>query len=127
MTDAVGEKALNGEWERISNKCFEIQEDMVMTFEGRSCNLADAEGNPIPNGNLGPTDGLTKREVKAGYRCYVMRASVKFEKKNQTLLQAQTVCDRYASSFVLLDPQFARLDSRSELFGQFLDHLTSHK
>ncbi|KAH1799168.1 hypothetical protein KXX35_004487, partial [Aspergillus fumigatus] len=33
MTSVVGQKALNGEWERISNKCFEIQEDMIMTFE----------------------------------------------------------------------------------------------
>lgn len=31
------------------SKCFEIQEDMVMGFEGRSCNITDSEGNPIPN------------------------------------------------------------------------------
>ncbi|PGG95017.1 hypothetical protein AJ80_10046 [Polytolypa hystricis UAMH7299] len=80
MSD-VGEKALNGEWEKISNKCFEIKESMVMTFEGRSCNIADAEGKAIPNGNLGLADGQTTREVEAGYRCYVIRARVKFEKK----------------------------------------------
>lgn len=80
MTHAVGQKALNGEWEKISNKCFEIQEDMVMSFNGQSCNIADSEGQPIPNGSLGPTDGETTRDVKTGYRCYVMRAMVKFEK-----------------------------------------------
>lgn len=85
MTDAVGEKALNGEWEKISNKCFEIKEDMIMTFEGRSCNITDGEGSLIPNGSLGPADGQTAREVKAGYRCYVMRALVKFEKSGQDI------------------------------------------
>lgn len=81
MPNAVGELALSGEWEKISNNRFEIQEDMVMTFEGRSCNIVDAEGNPIPDGCLGPSDGQVTREVKVGYRCYVMRAWVKFEKK----------------------------------------------
>jgi hypothetical protein len=80
MTDVVGQKALNGEWERISNKCFEIQEDMVMSFEGQSCNIADSEGKPVPNGSLGIADGRVLRDVKTGYRCYIMRANVKFEK-----------------------------------------------
>ncbi|KAM5439832.1 hypothetical protein MferCBS31731_004243 [Microsporum ferrugineum] len=80
MSNVVGEKALKGEWEKISNKCFEIQEDMVMTFDGRSCNIADSDGNFVPGGNLGPMDGQVMRTVEAGYRCYIMRAMVKFEK-----------------------------------------------
>jgi hypothetical protein len=81
MPDAVGDKALKGESEWISNKCFEVEESMIMTFEGRSCNITDKEGNPIPNGKLGPEHGETTREVLAGYRCYVIRAQVKFERK----------------------------------------------
>lgn len=83
MSDAVGEKALNGEWEWISIKCFEIQEGMVMGFEGRSCNITDSEGNPISNGTFGPDDGRVEKEVSAGFRCYIMRALVKFAKQGQ--------------------------------------------
>lgn len=84
MSDTMGEKALNGEWEKISIKCFEIQEDMIMGFEGRSCNITDSEGNPIPNGTYGPDDGLVEgKEVPAGSRCYIMRAHVRFERKQQ--------------------------------------------
>ncbi|CRG82839.1 hypothetical protein PISL3812_00185 [Talaromyces islandicus] len=60
----VGEKALSGEWVRISVKCFEITDRMIMSFEGRSCNIADGEGKLIPNGKLGPEDGQTTREVE---------------------------------------------------------------
>jgi hypothetical protein len=83
MSNAVGEQALNGEWERISNKCFEIQEDMIMEFEGRSCNITDSEGNPVPGATFGPDDGLIEKEVLAGFRCYIMRARVKFKKKEK--------------------------------------------
>lgn len=83
MTDAVGEKALRGEWEKISNKCFEIQNDMVMCFKGDSCNIVDGEGNLIPHGCIGSTVEETEREVKPGYRCYIMRAMVKFKEKSQ--------------------------------------------
>lgn len=81
MSVAVGEKALSGEWETISNKCFEIQEDLIMEFEGRSCNITDSEGNPIPDGQFGP--GKAKKEVLAGFRCYIMKAVVKFERKER--------------------------------------------
>lgn len=83
MSDAVGEKALSGEWETISNNCFEIQDDMIMEFEGRSCNITDSEGNPIPDGQFGPDDGRVEKEVLVGYRCYIMRALVRFEKKER--------------------------------------------
>lgn len=81
MSDEVGRKALSGEWEWISNKCIEIKEEMVMEFKGRSCNITNNEGDPIPAGELGPNDGLAERDVLPGYRCYVMRAHVKFGKK----------------------------------------------
>lgn len=80
MSD-VGDKALHGEREWISNHRFEIQEDMVMEFEGASCNIADADGNIVDI--LGPKDGRTERDVHANYRCYVMRAWVKFQRKAQ--------------------------------------------
>lgn len=83
ITTRLGEQALKGEWERIGAKCFEMQEDMVFTFEGVSCNIADSENNLIPGGKLGSSDGEVTRNVLAGYRCYVMRARVKFEKKTK--------------------------------------------
>ena len=80
MSVKRGEKALNGEWEKISALAFEISEDMTMEFQGKSCNIADSEGNLVEN--LGEGHGQVSREVLAGYRCYVMRAWVKFEKKS---------------------------------------------
>jgi len=80
MSGTVGDKALSGEWERISNKCIEIKEDMKMTFEGQSCNIEDGQGNLVHK--LGRDDGLATRDVLAGYLCYVLLARVKFEKKD---------------------------------------------
>ncbi|OJD22501.1 hypothetical protein ACJ73_06144 [Blastomyces percursus] len=78
MATQVGDKALNGEWEEIGARDFHIKEDMTMTFEGRSCNIADCEGKLVEK--LGAGDGQATRKVLAGYRCYIMKASVKFEK-----------------------------------------------
>lgn len=75
----VGNKALNGEREWIMNHKFEIEADMVMEFEGASCNIADIDSTIVDT--LGPEDGKTEREVHRKYRCYVMRAWVKFERK----------------------------------------------
>lgn len=83
MSDTAGEEALGGKSEWISNKCFDIQEDMVMEFKGRSCNITDREGNPIPDGKIGPDDGTVTKKVSAGFRCYIMRAYVKFTKEEQ--------------------------------------------
>lgn len=77
MPTKTGDKALGGEWEDISAYKFEIQEDMKMIFEGRSCNIFDAEGNLIEQ--IGA--GKANREVYSGYRCYVLRAKIKFEKR----------------------------------------------
>jgi hypothetical protein len=76
----VGGKALGGEWEMISNYKFEIQEDMTLLFQGRSCNILDSEGNLIEK--LGEEHGLVERDVCPGHKCYVMKAQVKFQRKN---------------------------------------------
>ena len=80
MGDSVGEKALRGEWEKISIHRFEIVEDMTITFEGLSCNITDSEDKPVHA--LNKEDGNTTKVVLAGYQCYVMKAWVKFEKKS---------------------------------------------
>lgn len=75
----VGDKALNGEWEEIAAYRFEITEDMTMEFQGSSCNIVDGEGKLVEQ--LGSKDGRVSREALTGYRCYVMRSWIKFEKK----------------------------------------------
>lgn len=75
MPRAVGEKALNGEWEEISNYKFQITEDMVLEFEGESCNIIAKDGQVD---SFGEKDGHVKKEVRPGYRCYVMKARVLF-------------------------------------------------
>ncbi len=79
MSAKRGTKAFNGEWEKISALVFEITEDMTMEFQGKSCNIIDSDGNPVEQ--LGEGDGQVARQVLAGYRCYVMRAWVRFERK----------------------------------------------
>jgi len=70
------ERALEGETVEINGHSFEIKEDMTMTFEGRSCNIFDAEGNVVEQ--LGTKDGKVTREVRAGFRCNVMKGKIKF-------------------------------------------------
>lgn len=72
---------LSDEWEKISNKCFEMQENMILTFEDHSCNIVDTENNPISDECLDSSDGQAERKVKIDYRYYVMRVWIKFEKK----------------------------------------------
>jgi hypothetical protein len=79
MAEAVGDKALSGEWERISNKRLEIKENMVMMFEGQSCNITNEEGNLVES--LGLKDGVVTRNLSAGDVCYILLARVKFEKR----------------------------------------------
>lgn len=76
----VGDKALGGEWESISNHKFEVMEEMTLSFQGRSCNILDSEGNIIES--LREKDGLAERHVSYGYQCYVMKAKVKFEQRD---------------------------------------------
>lgn len=74
----VGDTALSGEWEEIKALKFDITDNMTMEFQGASCNIADSQGNLVET--LGAKDGRAQREVLPGYRCYVIRAWVKFEK-----------------------------------------------
>jgi hypothetical protein len=78
---SVVDKALNGEWVEILLKPqkFDIPEDMTMTFEGRSCHIEDSEKNLVES--LGLDDGIATRDVFTGYRCYVTKGRIKFEKK----------------------------------------------
>lgn len=80
MSPKTGEKALKGEGEKISAYAFEISEDMVMEFEGRSCNILDGEGRLIEK--LSTENGRVTREIPCGYRCYIMQAWVQFQKKS---------------------------------------------
>lgn len=79
MASKAGDRALNGDPEDILVHTFDISETMHMTFQGRSCNIYDSNGNHVRT--LGP--GKDEAEVLAGYKCYVMKAEVKFEKKKQ--------------------------------------------
>lgn len=81
MSVKRGDKAFNGEWEKISAKAFDITEDMTMEFQGKSCNIMDSEEKLVEQ--LGEEHGQVSREVLAGYRCYVIRARVKFERKSE--------------------------------------------
>jgi len=81
MSVKRGDKAFNGEWEKISVFVFEITEDKTMEFQGKSCNIIDSDGNLVEQ--LGEGNGQVSRQVLAGYRCYVMRAWVKFERKSE--------------------------------------------
>ncbi len=80
MSTTVGAKAFNGEWEQIGAQYFDIAEDMVMEFQGQSCNIVDSGANLVEK--LGTGHGRVTRDVLAGYRIYVIRAWVKFEKKS---------------------------------------------
>jgi len=80
MSAKTGDKAFSGDWERISAFAFDITEDMTMEFEGTSCNIMDSAGNLVEK--LGSEHGQVSREVVTGYRCYVIRARIKFEKKS---------------------------------------------
>lgn len=79
MSELIGQKALNGEFERISVRCIKIDHDMTMTFTGKSCNVMNKAGEVIHT--LDESSGVSVQDVSAGDRCYIMRASVKFEKK----------------------------------------------
>jgi len=50
-----------------------------MTFKGRSCNITDNKDKLVVA--YGPDDGEVQKDVMAGYKCYVMRANIKFERK----------------------------------------------
>jgi hypothetical protein len=79
MSSQVGDAALQGQWEQISNCRFEIREDMNLSFSGNSCNIINNNGEVVET--LGTKDGEVTREVFAGYQCFVIRGKIKFERK----------------------------------------------
>ncbi|KAF2788647.1 hypothetical protein K505DRAFT_285764 [Melanomma pulvis-pyrius CBS 109.77] len=76
----VGDKALGGELETISNYKFNITENITMSFQGQSCNILNSGGNLVKK--LEEEDGFVERDVMPGYQCYVMKAKVKFDRKD---------------------------------------------
>lgn len=82
MSDAVGKRALSGEFEWIKNKCFEMKENMLMTFEGRSCNITkNNNDNNEPVGSYGSGVPAKQVVVEAGHLCFVLYGNIKFEKE----------------------------------------------
>ncbi|KAJ0416719.1 hypothetical protein BJY00DRAFT_291021 [Aspergillus carlsbadensis] len=77
MAETVGDKALQGEWEEISIRVIAIKEHMTMEFEGVSCNILDETGKQHA-GHFSEKDGLVKREVRPGDRCYILKARITF-------------------------------------------------
>lgn len=79
MSNNVGGKALDGEWEDIGAYMFSIEEDVTMSFEGMSCNIIK-DGEIIHNFSKasGLVEGLS---ISAGTQCFVMNARVKFLRK----------------------------------------------
>lgn len=83
MSGSVGERALNGTWESISNKRIRIPEDITMEFKGKSCNIMD--GEKIIESINAPKDKEeveVTRDVSKGNFCYIMLANIKFEKRH---------------------------------------------
>lgn len=76
----VGAKALSGQWEQVGAQYFDVAEDMTMEFQGRSCEIQDGAGGVVEK--LSAEHGRVTRDVLAGYRCYVLRAWVRFERKS---------------------------------------------
>jgi hypothetical protein len=78
MPTVNGQKALDGERTYIEGERFEIHEDMLITFEGQSCNILDKEGTEVFA--FRSQDGLKKEKVLSGYKCYVLEGWVQFRK-----------------------------------------------
>jgi hypothetical protein len=65
MSITVRAKAFNGEWEQIGAQYFNIAKDIVMEFQGKSCNIIDSAGNIVKK--LGVEHGRVTRDVLTGY------------------------------------------------------------
>jgi len=74
----VGDLALSGQWEEIMAQYFDIKEDMTMEFQGEYCNIEDAAGSFVEQ--FDKNSGEVKKDVFVGFRCYVMKAKVRFTK-----------------------------------------------
>ena len=47
MADEIGGMALQGSWEWIESKIFNIEKDATLSFKGFSCSIKDDKGNTI--------------------------------------------------------------------------------
>jgi hypothetical protein len=79
MSAKARDKALSREWEEIKAYKFEIMEDITMIFKGILCNIQDSKGKWVEE--LGIEDGQIVKEVFTGYKCYMMKAKIKFKKR----------------------------------------------
>jgi hypothetical protein len=50
-----------------------------MIFKGILCNIQDSKGKWVEE--LGIEDGQIVKEVFTGYKCYMMKAKIKFKKR----------------------------------------------
>ena len=73
------DKALSREQEEIRAYKFEITEDITITFKGILCNIKDGKGKLVKK--LGTEDRQVIREVLTRYKYYIIRAQIKFKKK----------------------------------------------
>jgi hypothetical protein len=73
-----GQNALDGVRTYIDGERFEIHEEMLIIFEGQSCNILDKEGTEIFA--FRQHDGIKTEKVLPGYKCYVLKGWVYFQK-----------------------------------------------
>ena len=78
MAEKLGDKAMQGQWEYVLVRTFDIRENMTMAFKGVSCNILDEKEEQ--QANFGEKDGLVIHEVRPGNRCFVLKANIKFDK-----------------------------------------------
>jgi len=52
---------------------------MTITFKGRLCNIKDGKGKVVKE--LGIEDRQVIKEVLTRYKCYIIRAWIKFKKR----------------------------------------------
>ena len=73
------DKAFNREWEEIGGHIFKITKDITIIFKGRLCNIKNGKGKLVKA--LGIKNGQVIKEVFAGYKCYIIQAQIKLEKR----------------------------------------------
>jgi hypothetical protein len=71
----VGDKALNGIWEHIAVRAFEIKKQMTMSYDGVCVNVIDDKEQKVATA----LSGKGKIHVHPGYKCYVIQTKVKFD------------------------------------------------
>ncbi|KAL2865076.1 uncharacterized protein BJX67DRAFT_187374 [Aspergillus lucknowensis] len=107
----IGDKALQGEWEKISGNVFKIKEHMIMEFEGVSCNILDETGKHLA-GPFSEKDALVKREVRPGDNCYILYARIRFVRVSSRAAElpqyGNTICHCQSSIIHFTRPDLTR-------------------